>query len=169
MTAATLPPQPPRSKSTRAKTQPPSLQLRDAPFAARVVRRAGGDAAIVYRRGLSDQRHERLVRIGALSPLAYTAGGALLRAALRDISGTRSGGPRLKPGPFYPLDADWGARIACYAFVAMGLRDAERLQRSADHLRNADGAEAAWWLGLMARPAGERAVRALRILTEAVQ
>ena len=169
MTAAAVPPQPTRSKSTRAKTQLPGLLLRDAPFAVRIVRRAGGDAAIVYRRGLSDQRHERLVRIGALAPLAYTAGGALLRAALREISGVRSGGPKPQPGPFYPLDADWGARIACYAFVAASLRDVERLQRAADHLRNADGPEAAWWLGLMARAAGERAVRALRILTEAVQ
>jgi hypothetical protein len=157
-----------RTRAVRTKTPPKVLQLRDAPFAVRVVRRAGGDAAIVYRRGLSDQRHERLVRIGALGPLAYTAAGALLRAALREVGGSRPGRLKLQAGPFHALDADWGARVACYAFVAVGLRDAERLQRAADHLRNADGAEAAWWLGLMARPSGERAVRALRILTEAV-
>jgi len=31
------------------------------------------------------------------------------------------------------------------------------------------GAEAAWWLGHMARLSGKRAVRALRILVEAVK
>jgi len=36
-------------------------------------------------------------------------------------------------------------------------------------LRQADGAEAAWWFGLMTRPGGKRATRALRILTEAVR
>jgi hypothetical protein len=34
---------------------------------------------------------------------------------------------------------------------------------------HADGAEAAWWFGLMARPNGKHALRALRILVEAVK
>ena len=58
--------------------------------------------------------------------------------------------------------------MACYAFVAQGLRNGERLLRAAGHLRHADGNEAAWWLGLLTRAEGGRAVRALRILTEAV-
>lgn len=140
------------------------MKLRQAPFALRVVRRRGGDAAIVYRHALNGN-HERLARLGALAPLAFSAGGPLLRTAVRAVGGPTS---RLVGGPFLPLDADWGARVACYALVATGLRNAERLHRAADHLRHADGAEAAWWLGLMTRPAGERAVRALRILTEAV-
>jgi hypothetical protein len=53
--------------------------------------------------------------------------------------------------------------------VAAGLRNSERLHRAAANLHHADGAEAAWWLGHMARPAGKRAVRALRILVEAVK
>jgi hypothetical protein len=76
---------------------------------------------------------------------------------------------RLKPGPFQALDADWGARIACYAKVASGLRHADRLARAASHMREADAAEAAWWFALMSRRDGRRAVRALRILIEATR
>jgi hypothetical protein len=76
---------------------------------------------------------------------------------------------RRSTGPFHPLESDWGPRVPCYALVAAGLRNAERLGRAAGHLQHADGAEAAWWLGIMARPNGKRAVRALRILTEAVK
>jgi hypothetical protein len=36
-------------------------------------------------------------------------------------------------------------------------------------MRSADATEAAWWLGLMNRRDGRRAVRALRILAEAVK
>jgi hypothetical protein len=59
--------------------------------------------------------------------------------------------------------------VACYALVAAGLRNPDRLHRAAGNLVHADGTEAAWWLGLMARPSGKRAVRALRILVEAVK
>jgi hypothetical protein len=75
---------------------------------------------------------------------------------------------RLEPGPFYPLDPASGVRVACYALVARGLRRAEALHHAADHLKRADDTEAAWWLGLMSGPKGRRAVRALRILVEAV-
>lgn len=146
----------------------PPLRIRQAPFAIRIVRRQAGDAAIVYRRGLDDHQRDRLKRISGLSPLSLTAGMPLLRGAARAAgNGTPA---RLSPGPFIPLDADWGARVACYALVAEGLRDAERLTRAADHLRTADAAEAAWWLGLMtASPdSATRATRALRILVEAV-
>ena len=54
-------------------------------------------------------------------------------------------------------------------FVASGLRNADRLHKAAMNLQHADGTEAAWWLGLMARQAGKRTVRALRILVEAVK
>ena len=172
------------------------MNVRQASFALRVVRRRGGQAAIVYRRALDAQGRERLLRVGAISPLAFMAGAGLLRAAAqassRTASGSRAraaaeGAPAsapaatppgdvrqarhpagLAPGPFYPLDPDWGARVACYALIAAGLRNAERLHRAAEHLRYADGIEAAWWYGLMGNSAGGRARRALRILLEAV-
>jgi len=140
-------------------------QIRQATFALRVVRRRAGDAAILYRRTLNAKQDERLSRVAAISPLAFSAAASLLRAAVR----ASSPDGRLVPGPFLPLDADWGAKVACFAKIASGLRDAGRLHRAADNLRQADGTEAAWWLGLMIRPGGNRAVRALRILAEAVK
>ena len=142
------------------------MNIRQASFAIRVVRRHTGAAAIVYRRSLTPRREERLTRIAAISPLAFSAAGPLLRAAVR-----AQGGPdaRLTEGAYHPLDADWGARVACYALVARGLRNAERLHRAVTHLHNADGNEAAWWLGLMRGPSARRAVRAFRILVEAVK
>ena len=96
---------------------------RAAPFALRVVNRSHGLAAIVYRRRVNDRMEERFARVTALSPLALTAGSGLLRSAVK-----AAGGPtRLQPGPFQPLDADWGARVAGFALVARGLRDARRL------------------------------------------
>lgn len=142
------------------------MKVREASFALRVVRRRTGDAGILYRRRLTPKGEERLDRIAPISPLAFSAGAPLLRAAVRAAAGTSA---RLTTGPFHPLDEDWGARVACYALVAAGLRNAERLHRAAVNLQHADGTEAAWWLGLMARPGGKRAVRALRILVEAVR
>jgi len=108
---------------------------------------------------------ERFDRVAALSPLAFTAAGGLVRAAVK-----AAGGPvRLQPGPFQPLDADWGARVAGFAIVARGLRDARRLSKSAEHFRTADPAEAAAWFGRMQDGRGLRWVRALRIITEAVK
>jgi hypothetical protein len=141
------------------------MNIRQAPFALRVVQRRDGLAAILYRRRLNVKHEERLDRVAALGPLATTAGAALLRTALRG-SGA---GTKLIPGPFSPLDADWGARVCCYALVARGLRNASRLSRAAEHLRTADAAEAAWWFGLMQDGRRTRAVRALRIITEAVK
>lgn len=142
------------------------MKLREAPFALRVVRRREGDAAIVYRRRLLDNGKERLEKMAAVAPGAFSAGGPLLREAAKVCGGA---GARLAAGPFVPLDADWGARAACYALVSSGLRDAERLYRSSEALRRLDGAEAAWWLGLTDGGSRSRAVRALRILTEAVE
>ncbi len=142
------------------------MKVRDASFALRVVRRRAGDAAILYRRRLSGRNEERLDRIASISPLAFSAGAPLLRAAVRNTAGPSA---RLTTGPFHPLDTDWGARVACYAIVASGLRDAERLHRAAANLQDADGTEAAWWLGAMSRTGGRRARRALRILSEAVK
>jgi hypothetical protein len=142
------------------------MKVREAAFALRVVRRRNGDAAILYRRRLDAKGRELLRKVASISPLAYSAGAGLLRGAIRGIAGPST---KLALGPFHPLDADWGARVACYALVAAGLRNPERLHRAATNLVHADGTEAAWWLGLMARPSGKRAVRALRILVEAVK
>jgi len=141
-------------------------QIRQASFALRVVRRRAGDAAIVYRRRLTPKGEERLDRIAAISPLGFSAGAGLLRSAVRAIGGSAA---KLATGPFHPLDPDWGARVACYALVARGLRSAQRLHYAAENLRHADGAEAAWWFGLMSNSHGKRALRALRILVEAVK
>ena len=137
---------------------------REAPFAVRVVQRSGGLAGIVYRRRVNDRLEERFDRVAALSPLAFTAAGGLIRAAVKAAGGP----PRLQPGPFQPLDADWGVRVAGFALVARGLRDARRLSKSAEHFRTADPAEAAAWFGRMQDGRGTRWVRALRIITEAV-
>lgn len=142
------------------------MKIREATFALRVVRRRNGDAGIVYRRKLDSRQRERFTRLGAISPLAYTAGTPLLRAAVRATAGQSA---KLSAGPYHALDPDWGARVACYALLSAGLREADRLRKAAENMRNADGAEAAWWLGLMMRPSGRRAIRALRILAEAVR
>jgi len=142
------------------------VTVREASFALRVVRRRAGDAGILYRRSLNQRREERLTRITSISPLAFTVGLPLLRSGVRAVAGPAA---RLAPGPFHALDPDWGARVACYALVASGLRNADRMSRAAAHLREADAAEAAWWFALMSRRDGKRAVRALRVLTEAVK
>jgi len=142
------------------------VNIRQAPFALRVVRRASGDAAIVYRRRLTERGEERLDRIAAISPLAFSAAARLLREAVKAIGGPKA---RLATGPFHPLDPDWGARAACYALVTRGLRSADRMYRASENLRHADGVEAAWWFGLITNSKGRRALRALRILTEAVK
>ena len=142
------------------------MTIRQAPFALRVVRRRVGDAAILYRRRLTQKHREQLDRIGSISPLAFASGGSLLRAGVRQIAGPQA---TLSSGPYHPLDPDWGARIACYALVSAGLRNPDRLRRSSGHLEQADGTEASWWLSLMMQPSGKRAVRALRILVEAVK
>jgi hypothetical protein len=142
------------------------MNIRRASFALRVVRRRDGDAAILYRRRLIEKGEERLDRVAAISPLAFSASQSLLRAAVRAISGPAA---KLSYGPFHPLDPDWGGRVAAFSLIARGLRNADRLHRAASHLKDADGTEAAWWLGLMEKPGGTRAVRALRILSEAVK
>ncbi|QDV88976.1 hypothetical protein RAS2_00350 [Phycisphaerae bacterium RAS2] len=142
------------------------MKVRQAAFAIRVVRRRAGDAAILYRRTLNGHQDERLARVASISPLAYSSAAALLRGAVRATGGN---GAKLTSGPFHPLDMDWGARVACYALVAMGLRNSQRLHTAAENLRQSDGTEAAWWFGLMTRPGGKRATRALRILVEAVR
>ena len=143
-----------------------TMKIREATYALRVVRRRAGDAGVVYQRRLNEHEEERLDRVAALGPLAFAAARPLLRAAVRAAAGPAG---ELTPGPFHPLDADWGARVAVYALVAAGLRDANRLQRAAGFIQHLDGAEAAWWLGLMANGIRVRAIRALRILTEAVE
>jgi hypothetical protein len=137
---------------------------RAAPFALRFVQRRDGLAGIVYRRRVNDKMEERFDRVAALSPLALTAASGLLRNAVR-----AGGGPaKMEPGPFRPLDPDWGARVAGFALVARGLRNPSRLSKSAEHFRAADATEAAAWFGRMQDGRGTRWVRALRIITEAV-
>ncbi|PZW41845.1 hypothetical protein C8P66_12035 [Humitalea rosea] len=138
---------------------------RAAPFALRVVQRQQGLAAIIYRRRVNDRMEERFDRVAALSPLALTAASGLLRAALKAAGGKA----KLEPGPYQPLDADWGARVAGFAIVARGLREARRLSKSAEHFRAADATEAASWFGRMQDGRALRWVRALRIITEAVK
>jgi hypothetical protein len=111
------------------------------------------------------KQRETLTRIGPISPLAFSASASLLRAAVR-AAGSEG---KLAAGPFYPLDPDWGARVACYSIVASGLRSADRLHKAAMNLQHADGAEAAWWFGVLRNGRARRAVRALRILLEAVK
>ena len=142
------------------------MNVRQASFALRVVRRRAGDAGVIYRRRVDKKGRERLTKIAPVGPLAFSAGARLLRSAIRATNG---GTARLTTGPFHPIDHDWGARVACYALVAKGLRNPSRLHRAAENLRRADPTEAAWWLGLANRPGGKRAIRALRILTEAVK
>ena len=139
-----------------------SLTIRQAPFALRVVQRKEGTAAIVY----------RLQRVGGLSALAYTAALPLLRDAVAKAqNGDKSNGRArtLTAGKFHPLNQEWGARVALYCLAAAGLRDAERLVLAAGNLRNAHPDEAAWWLGQLTRDDHVRALRALRILIEAVE
>lgn len=140
--------------------------LRGAPFALRVVRRSGGPAGIVYRRMAAPGRPDRLTNIASLSPLAFIAGRSLVNAASRSLVGRQ---PSLEPGPFIPLDLDWGARLACFAHVSAGLREADRIARAASALQHSSGTEAAFWLGLIERDPSSRTIRALRILTEATQ
>ena len=147
--------------------------IRQAPFALRVVQRGGGTAAIVYRRRSDANGRDRLQRVASLGPLAFTAATPLLRegvcrTAASETAAKNDQNEVLAAGRFHPLDRDWGARIACFALLSMGLRDAERLIRAAGHLRHADPDEAAWWLGLLTRDDNTRALRAFRILTEAV-
>jgi hypothetical protein len=140
--------------------------IRQASYALRVVRRRDGYAAIVYRRRVNARHEERFDRIAAISPLGFTAGAGLLKSAVRAMAGN---GARLTTGAYHPLDPDWGARAACYAVVASGLRNPSRLHAAAENLRRADGVEAAWWFGLLEGSHRRRAVRALRILVEAVK
>lgn len=143
------------------------MTVRSASFAIRVVRRNTGLAAIIYRRSLNTAGAERLTRVAAINSLAYSAGASLLRSSV-ELSG-KNRTTRLEPGPFYPLDPDGGARVACYAVVSSGLRNGTRLSHAAENLKRADGTEVAWWFGLMKGTKGRRAVRALRILVEAVK
>lgn len=133
-----------------------------AEFALRFVRRREGTAGIVYQRKLDDKGRERLQRIATLSPLALQAGMSLVHAAI-GRNGLQTG------GAFIPLAPEWGTRLACYGILSAGLRHSERLARAALHLQYADPVDSAWWLSMMTREDNVRAIRALRILTEAVE
>jgi len=153
-----------------------------APFAFRVVVGKNGKTAIVYRRKPDANGRDRLQRVVQLSPLAFTAGATLLKDAATKsvIAGRNSTLPKseqksgsiqdmLQPGPLYPMDSDWGCRVACYALVTKGLRDAQGMLNAASRFREANGNEAAWWLSLLQNDESNRVVRALRILVEAVK
>jgi len=145
---------------------------RSAPFAFRVTDRSNGRTATIYRRKPDAKGRDRLQRIAALSPLAFTAGTSLLKDAVaKSVIAGRSAGLEgaLKPGQYYPMDSDWGSRVACLAMICAGLRDGERMLKAASRMREADGNESAWWLGMLQNGQSVRALRALRILTEAVE
>jgi hypothetical protein len=125
---------------------------------------------------------DRLQRIAQLSPLAFTAGASLLKDAATKsvIAGRNSTLPKseqesgsiqsmLQPGPLYPMDSDWGCRVACYALVTKGLRDDKGMLNAASRFREADSNEAAWWLSLLRNDKNNRVLRALRILVGAVK
>lgn len=145
----------------------------DAPFALRITQRRGGKAAIVYRRAAGGNGHDELLRLADLPPLAFRAALPMLRNALevgdRFTNGATAPDDCTSPGPYRPIDDDWGPRVACYAIITAGLVDGNRMLRAAQYLRQADANQAAWWLGLLQQGDSVRALRALRILTEAVQ
>lgn len=143
--------------------------VREAPYAVRFFQRSDGLVAVVYRRQANEKGQDRLARVSRISPLALRAATGFVRQAVA-ASANRNGRrtASFSPGPCFPLDHAWGPRLACYALVTAGLRDAERLMRAAAHLRSAHPEEAAWWLGLLLQRDNVRALRALRILTEAV-
>ncbi len=138
------------------------MRREKADFALRFVRRKDGTAGIVYQRKLDNKGRERLQRVASISPLALQAGMSLVRAAT-GRNGIPSG------GAFIPLSAEWGTRLACYGVLSAGLRHSERLARAALHLQYTDPVDSAWWLGMVTREDKMRAIRALRILVEAVE
>jgi hypothetical protein len=108
------------------------MTIREASFALRIVKRKTGTAAIIYRRSLKANGEERLTRVAAIGPLAFSAGASLLRASVRKANVLK-----FTPGPFYPLDQDYGARVACYALVTRGLRNATAMHKAADSMKRA--------------------------------
>jgi hypothetical protein len=136
----------------------------------RFVQRNDGLAATVYRRQADNEGRDRLMCIAKINPLGVRSATGLLRQAVADSAGRHARARKpIAVGPCRPLDAEWGPRVACYAVVVAGLRDPERLMNAARHLQRSSSDEAAWWLGLMDYGRNRRAVRALRILTEAVE
>ena len=142
------------------------IELKNAPFSFRITFRKGGEAAIIYRRMLDKRSRETLQRIVAVSPQALAAGRGLFNAAVKDIRGNSN--TVVSNGHHQSLDADWGARIACFGFVSSGLADPEKIYRAAINLQHTDGSEAAWWLGKIWNSQTSRPIRALRILVGAV-
>ena len=155
------------------------MTLKEAPYAVRATRRNGAEVVHVYRREPDAKRRDRLQRLVTLGPLARQAGEALLRRAVdadpkppvARRRGKGTGRPAVWPlavGPFRAVTAEWGARIALFALVARGLRDAARLPLAAGHVAEMTGTDAAWWVGLATGARADRGLRALRILVDAV-
>ena len=137
-------------------------QRRPTTYSLRVRRRRDGLAATVLRLRLDDEGRERPARLISISPVALLEGGMLIREAIRSVEPW----PALEPGT-YPVDDDYGARLACYAAVVRGLRNREGMRNAASAILLLDGTEAAWWLAIMRDGRGRRGVRALRILVGA--
>jgi hypothetical protein len=157
------------------------VTLKEAPYALRVTRRDGAEVVHVYRREPDANHRDRLQRLVTLGPLARQAGEALLRRAVDGAPdptlpagrrrARRAAGPAPWPmpvGPFRAVSAEWGARVALYALVTRGIRDATRLPLAARHVVEMSGTDATWWVGLTTGARAERGIRALRILTDAV-
>ena len=98
--------------------------------------------------------------------MAFTAGLPLLRTAVVSMSGP--GKKLVAGGKFLPLDPDWGAAWPATPWFPRGCAtlSAYFMRRI---IPDADGAEAAWWLGMMRNGHRKRPLRALRILVEAVK
>ena len=60
------------------------MKVREAPFALRVVDRQAGRSGVVYRRRPDIRGRDRLQKVGALSPLAFSAAVPLLREGARE-------------------------------------------------------------------------------------
>ena len=139
-------------------------------FAVKVFKRKEGLGAIVYRWQASDQGEDHLTPVASLTPIAYQAALSLLREAVRESADEGDKATvSLTPGQYLQVDSTWGPRLATAALVCTGLRDIERMAVACGHLRHMNGGIAAWWLGRLLWRDNGRALRALRILVEAVQ
>ncbi len=148
-----------------------------APFQIRINIGTGGLIATLYRRETDPKDGEvKPMRVCTINALAYTAGKPLVRDAItagkalwivRRKWAAVAESPRV--GQAYSICSDWGPRIGCFGLVAAGLKDGDRLSYATSYFSRMDSAEAAWWFGMLLVDRSDRAVRALRILSGAVE
>lgn len=148
-----------------------------SPFRIRINIGTGGLIATLYRRETDPKDGEvKPMRVCTINALAYTAGKPLVRDAItagkalwvvRGKRGAIAESPRA--GQTYSICSDWGPRIGCYGLLATGLGDGDRLYYASSYFSRMDSAEAAWWFGALLSDRSDRTVRALRILSGAVE